>query len=121
MLGMRKDITNILKSIDLFVLPTLQEALGTSFIEAMAMEKPVIGTDVDGVREVIKDGVNGYLVEPNNPATLSRAIIKMLQDKEKARMMGVEGRKIVEQNFTAEKMCKKMYTLYSSLMRKKTI
>ncbi len=67
MLGLRKDIPEILKSIDLFVLPTLQEALGTSFVEAMAMEKPVIGTDVGGVSELIKDGVNGRLVEPDNP------------------------------------------------------
>jgi len=121
MLGMRKDITNILKSIDLFVLPTLQEALGTSFIEAMAMEKPVIGTDVDGVKEVIRDGINGYLVEPNNPAALSGAILRMLQDKERASIMGIEGRKIVEQNFAAEKMCEKMYMLYMSLLRKKPL
>jgi len=119
MLGMRRDVSNILKSIDLFVLPTLQEALGTSFIEAMAMEKPVVGTDVGGVGEVIKNGVNGYLVEQNNPAALSEAVIKILRNKERARMMGIEGRKIVEQNFTVEKMCERMYALYSSLMGKR--
>ncbi len=120
MLGLRKDIPDILKSIDIFVLPTLQEALGTSFIEAMAMEKPVIGTNVGGVGEVIKDGINGYLVEPNNPHALAEAIIMALQDKEKLSVMGKEGRKIVEQNYTAEKMCKKMYDLYSSLLKDKT-
>ncbi len=119
MLGLRKDIPNLLKSIDLFVLPTLQEALGTSFIEAMAMEKPVIGTNVGGVSEVIKSGVNGYLVEPNNSSALANAIIKMLQNKERAKMMGIEGRKIVQQNFTVERMCKKMYALYSSLLKGK--
>jgi glycosyltransferase involved in cell wall biosynthesis len=119
MLGMRRDISNILKSIDLFVLPTLQEALGTSFLEAMAMEKPVVGTNVGGVGEVIKNGVNGYLVEPNNPATLSEAVIKILRNKKRARMMGIEGRKIVEQNFTVEKMCERMYALYSSLVGKR--
>jgi glycosyltransferase involved in cell wall biosynthesis len=119
LLGMRRDVSNILKSIDLFVLPTLQEALGTSFLEAMAMEKPVVGTNVGGVGEVIKNGVNGYLVEPNNPATLSEAVIKILRNKKRARMMGIEGRKIVEQNFTVEKMCERMYELYSSLVGKK--
>jgi len=50
-----------LKSIDVFALPTLQEALGTSFIEAMG--KPATGADVGGASEVIRNGVNGYLVE----------------------------------------------------------
>jgi glycosyltransferase involved in cell wall biosynthesis len=117
LLGLRKDIPNILKSIDVFVLPTLQEALGTSFIEAMAMGRPVIGTDVGGVSEVIKDGLNGYLAEPNNPHALADAVIRMLRDKEKAKIMGMEGRKIVEQNYTVEKMCEKMYALYASLCR----
>jgi glycosyltransferase involved in cell wall biosynthesis len=120
MLGLRKDIPDILKSIDIFVLPTLQEALGTSFIEAMAMEKPVIGADVGGVNEVIKEGINGYLVEPDNPHALADAIIMALQDKEKLNIMGIEGRKIAEQNYTVEKMCEKMYALYSSLLKDKT-
>ncbi|BCB97292.1 glycosyl transferase group 1 [Dissulfurispira thermophila] len=120
MLGLRNDIPEILKSIDLFVLPTLQEALGTSFIEAMAMGKPVVGTDVGGVGEVIKDGINGYLVEPNNPLVLADAVIKILEDREKAIAMGIEGREIVEQNYTVEKMCEKMYALYSSLLAAKT-
>ncbi len=116
MLGLRSDIPEILKSIDLFVLPTLQEALGTSFLEAMAMGKPVIGTNVDGVGEVIENGRNGYLVEPNNPSALAETIIKALQDKERAKTMGIEGRKMVRQNYTVEKMYKSMYALYSSLM-----
>ena len=120
MLGLRRDIPEILKSIDLFVLPTLQEALGTSFIEAMAMEKPVIGTDVGGVGEVVRDGINGYLVEPNNPSALADAVIKILENRERAMAMGMEGRKIVEQNYTVEKMCEKMYALYSSLLKDKT-
>jgi glycosyltransferase involved in cell wall biosynthesis len=119
MLGLRKDIPDILKSIDVFVLPTLQEALGTSFLEAMAMGKPVIGTNVGGVGEVIKDGVNGYLVEPDNPVALADAIIKMFRDKEKAGQMGIEGRKIAKQDFSLEKMREGMFALYSSLLGNK--
>ena len=120
MLGLRKDIPEILKSIDVFALPTLQEALGTSFIEAMAMGKPVIGADVGGVGEVIKNGVNGYLVEPDDPQALAEAIIKMLKDRETARLIGMEGRKIVEKNYTVEKMCERMYALYLSLIKDRT-
>ncbi len=116
MLGLRKDIPNVLSSIDLFVLPTLQEALGTSFLEAMAMEKPVIGTNVGGVGEVIRDGINGFLVEPDNPFALATAIVSMLKDGERARSMGKEGRNMVLAHFTADMMCAKMFDLYTSLI-----
>lgn len=112
MLGHRDDIPEILKSIDIFVLPTQQEALGTSFLEAMAMCKPVIGSDVDGVREVVDDGVNGYLVPPENASALAEFIIKLLKDKKRAIQMGIEGRKKVENKYTVEKMCQGMLELY---------
>ena len=118
MLGLRDDIPDVLKSIDLFVLPTLQEALGTSFIEAMAMGKPVIGADVGGVGEVIKDGINGYLVKPNDPSGLARAIIKVLQADDRGRMMGIEGKKMARQNFSSERMCEEMHSFYLSLLRR---
>ena len=66
MLGLRHDIPEILKAIDLCVLPTLQESLPQALLQAMAMEKPVIGTDVGGVGEAVKDGINGRLVRPGS-------------------------------------------------------
>ncbi len=119
LLGLREDISQIIKSIDLFVLPTLQEALGTAFLEAMAMKKTVIGTNVDGVKEVIKDGINGHLVEPNNPSQLAEAVVKILKNPQKSIEMGIQGRKIVEEKYTVEKMCKSMYELYLSLVENK--
>lgn len=119
LLGLRGDVPDILKSLDLFVLPTQQEALGTAFLEAMAMEKPVIGTDVGGVREVITDGVNGYLVEPQNPSALAEKAVTLLRDKDLARKMGAEGRRIVEGTYTAEKMCQGMFSLYASLLQER--
>jgi glycosyltransferase involved in cell wall biosynthesis len=118
LLGLRHDIPNILNSIDLFVLPTLQEALGTSFVEAMAMGRPLIGADVGGVGELIKDGVNGYLVMPEDPYGLANAIIRILQNREKAEAMGREGMKMARQHFTSERMCREMYDLYASLLEK---
>jgi glycosyltransferase involved in cell wall biosynthesis len=119
MLGLRRDVPNILKSIDLFVLSTLQEAHGGVFVEAMAMGKPVIGTEVGGVGEVIVHGVNGYLVKPGDSTALCETILTMLRDRERARGMGIEGRKIVHQRFTVEKMCEQMYVLYAALLEKK--
>ncbi len=116
MLGLRQDIPVIVNSFDIFVLPTLQEAHGGVFVEAMAMRKPVIGTDVGGVGEVIKHGINGYLVDPGNAKALADAMLKMLSDKEGMAAMGREGRKMVEQQFSTEKMCDSMYALYVSLL-----
>lgn len=116
-LGLRSDIPDILKSLDIFVLPTLQEAFGTSIIEAMAVEKPVIASRVDGVPEIVKDGLNGILVEPGNPKNLTKAIIQLLQDRDGAERMGIEGRKFVETYYTMDKMVKGMYNLYISLLR----
>ncbi|MEM3369886.1 MAG: glycosyltransferase family 4 protein [Candidatus Micrarchaeia archaeon] len=112
MLGHRNDIPQILKAIDLFVLPTLQEALGTAFLEAMAMEKPVIGSDVDGVREVIDDGINGYLVSPDKPYLFATKIVEILKRPELAYKMGEAGRNKVKNNYTLEHMCKSMLNLY---------
>jgi glycosyltransferase involved in cell wall biosynthesis len=120
MLGLRNDIPDILKSIDLFVLPTLQEALGTSFIEAMAMETPVIGTDVGGVSELIKDGVNGYMVKANDSSDLAKTIIKVLKADQRGKMMGMEGRRMVLKNFSAERMCEQMLILYGSLLKRES-
>ncbi len=116
LLGLRKDIPEILKTIDLFVLPTLQEALGTSFLEAMAMKKPVIGTNVGGVPEVVNNGITGILVEPEKPAALAGAIIALLKDKEKMRIMGDEGRRIVEKKYNVDVMATNLFNFYNSLM-----
>ena len=119
LLGMREDIPNILKSIDIFVLPTLQEALGTSFLEAMAMEKPVIGFNIDGVKEVIKHGLNGYLVESGNPVLLADAIVDLFKNREKVRTMGYKGREMILKDFTADKMCERAYSLYLTSLKEK--
>lgn len=116
LLGLRQDIPSILKSIDIFVLPTLQEAHGGVFVEAMAMRKPVIGTDVGGVGEVIKHGINGYLVESGSAGALADAMIRMLGDREGMAAMAAAGRKMVEEQFSTETMCERMYSLYASLL-----
>ncbi|MBI3755207.1 MAG: glycosyltransferase family 4 protein [Deltaproteobacteria bacterium] len=116
LLGLRKDIPEILKTIDLFVLPTLQEALGTSFLEAMAMSKPVVGTRVGGVPEVVNEGVSGMLVEPENSAALADAIINLLKNRDKMKKMGDEGRRIVETKYSVDVMVKNLYDFYKSII-----
>ncbi|MBI5328275.1 MAG: glycosyltransferase family 4 protein [Deltaproteobacteria bacterium] len=116
LVGLRKDVPEILKTIDLFVLPTLQEALGTSFLEAMAMRKPVIGTKVGGVPEVVNDGVSGMLVEPENPDALAHAIINIFKDRDRMNKIGDEGRMQVENKYSVDVMVKKLYDFYKSII-----
>ncbi len=117
MLGRRRDVPRILRALDLFVLPTLQEALGTAFLEAMAMEVPVIGTSVDGVTEVIEHEKTGMLVPPGDPGGLSNVIIELLDQPERARALAREGRKKVAACFTKERMCEGMMRVYLSVLR----
>lgn len=115
--GLRKDIPEILKSIDLFVLPTLQEALGTSFLEAMAMRKPVVGTRIGGVPDVVMDGVSGVLVEPEDPAILAKEIINLLGNQDMMNKMGNKGRRIVEERYSVDIMVNRLYSFYNSLLK----
>ena len=116
LLGLRRDLPNVLAGIDLFVLPTLQEALGTSFIEAMAMGRPVVGSAVDGVPEVVRHGVNGLLVPPAEPAALAAAIIDLLRDPQRCAALGEAGRRIARDEYSVEVMGEAMLALYRRLM-----
>jgi glycosyltransferase involved in cell wall biosynthesis len=116
MLGLRRDVMNVLQSLDLFVLPTHQEALGTAFIEAGAMGLPVVATDVDGVPEVVVDGETGVLVPPKDPASLAAAISGFVENPVRRRSFGDNARRRVGNEFSREAMAGRMQNLYSSLL-----
>jgi len=117
LLGLRKDVETVLKGIDLFVLPTFQEALGTSILEASAMERAVISTLVGGVPEVVKEGVTGLLVEADKAGPLAEAIIKLLKDRALRASMGKEGKKLVERDFSTIRMVERLHELYGDLAK----
>lgn len=116
LLGLRRDVVNVLQSLDLFVLPTHQEALGTAFIEAAAMGLPAIGTRVDGVPEVVVDGETGLLVPPLNASMLADAICCLLNDPERAHAMGVAAAARTRRIYSREAMASGMMALYRSLL-----
>lgn len=115
LLGLRPDIPAVLKGLDLFVLPTLQEALGTSILEASAMNKPVVASAVGGVPEVVREGITGALVPPEDPAALAAAIIRLLRDRTQLCRMGQAGRRMVEEGYTTGQMAERMFNLYNEL------
>jgi glycosyltransferase involved in cell wall biosynthesis len=123
LLGHREDVANVLLSLDLFVLPTVEEALGTAFVEAMAAGRAVVGCRVGGVPEVVEEGRTGLLVPPGDPPALGQAIRALLADGELRRRMGEAGRQAVATRYSEEAMCRGMWELYRSLLaeRRKTV
>lgn len=97
--GERKDVEELYFLMDIFVLPSLREGLGLSILEASAMKRPVVATDIRGCREAVKNGETGILVPPRNPEKLAEAIIYLLSNSEEAKEMGQRGRKKVEEEF----------------------
>jgi len=106
------------KSSDMVVLPstTSQEGFGMVLIEGNACGKPVIGSEIGGIQYVIKDGKTGLLVPPKNPEKLAKAILKLLKDEKLAGIMGDNGRKYVEENYSWNKIAKITERVYRGLI-----
>lgn len=92
-LGTRSDIPQIMAASDVVVLPSSYEPFGLVLVEAMAASRPVIGTRVDGIPELIDDGINGIVVPPHDSVALSNAILSILSDDIGARLMGAAGQR----------------------------
>ncbi|MGH7275114.1 MAG: glycosyltransferase family 4 protein, partial [Nitrospiria bacterium] len=88
-------------SFDLFVLPSLNEGMGRVLIEAMALAKPVVASQVGGIPEIVVDGETGILVPPKDAKRLAEAILYLLKDKELCRRMGEAGKKKADSRFSA--------------------
>jgi glycosyltransferase involved in cell wall biosynthesis len=99
-----QDTKDMLSAMDIFVLPSLKEGLGLALMEAMAGGLAVIGSDVGGIRSLIKDGVNGLLVKPADVSDLTRAILSLLENPDKAESLGRAARSFIYENFSQEKM-----------------
>jgi glycosyltransferase involved in cell wall biosynthesis len=113
--GFRSDIKEILSAIDILVIPSLLEGFPMITLEAMAMAKPIVATNIDGITEQILDGINGILVPPKDPSALAKSVIGVLNDRETARTMGLAARKKVEQEFSVEMMVSETERVYQSL------
>lgn len=114
-LGFRKDIPTIMKASDVFVLPSYREGLPRSIIEAMAMETPIIATNIRGCREEVFPGENGFLVEKENVDELEEAMVSMLESPKRVSEYGKRSREIVEELFDEEKVLAKQIKLFDEL------
>jgi glycosyltransferase involved in cell wall biosynthesis len=120
-LGLRRDIPELLKAMDVFVLPSLCEGLALALLEAMACCLPVVASRVGGIPEVVEDGRTGVLVPPGDSDALAQAIIVLLKDEEKRHRMGMLGKERVLSQFTAQHSVAQLEALYESLLQAKGI
>ncbi|MCK4576135.1 glycosyltransferase [candidate division WOR-3 bacterium] len=112
LLGSRKDITEILNLIDIFVFSSIEEGLGIALIEACASGKPCIASNIGGIPEIIEDGKNGFLVPPSNSIAIADRIIKLLKDRELCDRMGMLGKRVVIKKFNIVNKVKELQDLY---------
>ncbi len=101
-MGYRTDIPELLAIADIFCLTSLNEGLPISLIEAMAAGLPVVGTDVDGIRTIVKHGHNGFLVDPSDEASLNKALRALLCDAETRMMFGKVSRQFANKSYSIE-------------------
>ena len=111
----RNHLIHLYQKTSLFVLPSHHEGLPTVMLEAMACGCPVLATDVGGVPDIIKDGVNGVLIPAKDSRRMASVIQSLLADPEKLYEMGVQARETVEERFSWDKIGKNFIDLYSSI------
>jgi len=115
--GETQNVSGELQQASMFVLPSLSEGISLSLLEAMAAGLPVVATGVGGNVEVVEDGETGFLVPPQEPASLAEAIIRLAADPELSRRMGAAGRRRVETMFDVRAMVRAYEKLYEDGLR----
>jgi glycosyltransferase involved in cell wall biosynthesis len=114
--GWREDIPSLLALMDVFVLPSWREGLPRSAIEAAAMGKPLILTDIRGCREVARHGVEGLIVPPRDPVRLAEAIELLAKDRALGERMGAAARARALERFDERKVTDLIVARYRSLL-----
>jgi glycosyltransferase involved in cell wall biosynthesis len=114
--GPRKDAIDIIAALDVFVLPSLWEGLPTVIMEAMALETPVVATNVAGSDDLVIDGKTGLLTPPRDPDALAAVIVRQYRDRDRAKSMTRAARQHVEQ-FTVKRTVEQYSELYQRLCK----
>jgi len=111
-LGLRLDVERLLILSDLFLFPSFYEGLPVACLESMAAGLPVVAYDVPGVRELIDNGVNGFLSELNDVNSMAQSVSSLLNHEDRRYKMGLHSRKIISERFSSEISAKKLHHLY---------
>ena len=111
-LGYRNDIQNVINQLDFIVLSSLWEGLPLTPIEAYSVGKTVIGTAVDGTQEIIRDGVDGYLIEPRNAYQIAEKMIVLIEQPEIREKMELQATHRYQEEFSYIKLKQRYIDFY---------
>ncbi len=114
--GLLTDVRDAINSLDLVILPSLEERCSRTLLESLACGKAVIATKVGGNPEIVEDGANGLLVEPENEKQIAQAIIKLLGDHKLRHQMGENGRRKAENKFNMDIHIQKMKKVFCEVL-----
>lgn len=116
-IGNQKDMYPVYMDSDIVVLPSYREGLPKSLIEACAVGRPIVTTDVPGCRECVDEGVNGYLVPLKSINELADAIDKLIVNTDLRRQFGIASRKKAEAEFSIENVIEKTFGIYETILK----
>ena len=114
-LGNRGDVPDLLRAMDIFVLPSHSEGVSLALLEAMAAGLPVIASAVGGLPEVVRHGENGLLIPARDPEALAR----LLADPDWARELGEQARRDIQAHYSLERLGREINEIYEELVEKK--
>jgi len=115
-LGLRRDVPELLRAMDLFVFPSLWEGFGTALVEAMLAEVPVVASDLPCIREIIPDEDFGWLVPPGDEEALAQGILRALQDSERAADRIASARERAREHFSLHKVVATYQQMFGELL-----
>jgi glycosyltransferase involved in cell wall biosynthesis len=120
-LGQRQDVPAVLQRADMFILPSFHEGMSNAVLEAMLAGKPVIVSDVAGMRELVGGGRYGRIVEPGYPKSIAAGIFQMMKYAEESARMAREGQAHVRQAFSADRFVQAHEELFEELAKAKGV
>jgi glycosyltransferase involved in cell wall biosynthesis len=121
LLGFRRDARAVMCAFDVFALTSRYEGLPYAVLEAMALGLPVVATDVVGTRDLVTNGVNGYLVPPETPTAVADALLRLVENDGLRAELGERARKLVADRFTVDAMVRPLEALYVQLVGKERL
>ncbi len=115
--GPQLDVPSLYGVMDIYAQPSLYEGVSGSILEAMAARLPVISTRVGGTVDIVREGQNGFLVEPGDEGALAAHVLKLVGDRALARTLGDSGRRLVEERFSLARVLDQYAEVYESAAR----
>lgn len=114
--GRRNDVPRLYSAMDIFVLPSLEEAFPMVILEAMATGVPVVATGVGDIPRIIEDGSTGLIVKSRSSEALSQALTFVLENQDQVQDMATEARRVVEQNYSSDIMARRYKDVYKQVI-----